>query len=66
VRREALLSWDFITDGTRWQRKPDSWYSAQDYLEAAIRGYRRTLWRSQGVRIEVWLEKTRLPMSSWT
>jgi hypothetical protein len=24
MRREGLLPWAFITDGTRWQRKPDS------------------------------------------
>jgi hypothetical protein len=57
MRRDGLLPWLFITDGTRWQRKPLSWDSAKDYVEAMARGYRRDLWSSQGVRIEVWLEK---------
>ncbi|MDP1857213.1 MAG: hypothetical protein Q8K82_01000 [Gemmatimonadaceae bacterium] len=60
MRREGLLDWDFITDGTRWQRKPESWESAGDYFESMVRHYRRDLWRGQGVRIEVWLEKDAL------
>jgi hypothetical protein len=60
MRREGSLPWDFITDGTRWQRKPESWDSAEDYLEAVARSYRRDLWRGQGVRIEIWLEKDAL------
>jgi hypothetical protein len=60
MRRDGLLAWDFIADGTRWQRKPSSWTSLEDYIEAMARGYRRDLWRSQGVRIEVWLEKDAL------
>lgn len=60
MRRESLLDWEFITDGTRWQRKPSTWGSVQDYIESAARHYRRDLWRGQGVRIEVWLEKDAL------
>ena len=60
MRREGLLDWSFITDGTRWQRKPESWTSLGDYVEAFARSYRRDLWRSQGIRIEVWLEKDAL------
>lgn len=60
MRREGLLPWSFITDGTRWQRKPDSWDSAEDYIEVMARSYRRDLWRGQRLRIEVWLEKDAL------
>jgi hypothetical protein len=60
MRRDELLDWGFITDGTRWRRKPASWDSARDFLENAARSYRRDLWQSQGVRIEVWLEKDAL------
>jgi hypothetical protein len=60
MRREGLLGWDFITDGTRWQRKPDSWNEVEDYIEHVTRTYRRDLWRSQDVRIEIWLEKDAL------
>jgi hypothetical protein len=60
MRRDGLLAWDFIADGTRWQRKPSSWTSLEDYIETMGRAYRRDLWRSQGVRIEIWLEKDAL------
>jgi hypothetical protein len=60
MRREGLLSWDFIADGTRWMRKPTTYDSVDDALRAVQRAYRRNLWRSQQVRIEVWLEKDAL------
>lgn len=60
MRRERLLPWSFIADGTRWIRKPESHDSVEDALKATQRAYRRNLWRSQRVRIEVWLEKDAL------
>jgi hypothetical protein len=60
MRREGLLDWDFIADGTRWQRKPATFNSVEDYLESVARAYRRDLWRDHDVRIEVWLEKDAL------
>jgi hypothetical protein len=33
---------------------------AEDFIENATRAYRRDLWQSQGVRLEVWLEKDAL------
>lgn len=60
MRREGLLGWDFVTDGTRWMRKPNSWDEVDDYVEQMARGYRRDLWQGQGKRIEIWLEKDAL------
>jgi hypothetical protein len=60
MRREGLLDWGFISDATRWQRKPVSYDSVEDALQATARSYRRNLWRSQNVRVEVWLEKDAL------
>lgn len=60
MRRDGTLSWLFITDGTRWQRKPSSFDDVDDYAAAVARSYRRDLWQSQGVRVEVWLEKDAL------
>lgn len=60
MRNLRLLDWSFITDGTRWQRKPSTHDSAEDYIEAVARSYRRDLWRTQDCRIEVWLEKDAL------
>lgn len=60
MRRDGLLPWAFITDGTRWQRKPDSWDRVEDAVAHMAKTYRRDLWRSQGVRLEIWLEKDAL------
>ena len=60
MRRDGILDWKFIADSTRWQRKPPTWDSHEDALEVTARTYRRNLWRSQKVRIEVWLEKDAL------
>lgn len=60
MRKEGLLPWPFVADGTRYQRKPESWQSVDDALDAMRRNYRRDLWQSQGVRLEVWLEKEAL------
>lgn len=60
MRREELLPWEFISDGTRLQRKPDSYDTVEDAVATMARTYRRNLWRAQSVRIEVWLEKDAL------
>jgi hypothetical protein len=60
MRREGLLPWSFIADGTRWQRKPASYDGVDDVLAGVARTYRRNLWQAQQVRIEVWLEKDAL------
>jgi len=60
MRREGLLSWEFITDGTRWMRRPQTWDSVDDAMAHMAHTYRRDLWRSQGTRIEIWLEKDAL------
>jgi hypothetical protein len=60
MRRERLLPWSFIADATRWQRKPESYNTVDDALDQVARTYRRNLWRSQEIRVEVWLEKDAL------
>jgi hypothetical protein len=60
MRREGLLSWSFIADATRWRRKAETWDSVEDALRQTQRTYRRNLWRSLLLRIEVWLEKDAL------
>lgn len=60
MRKDGLLPWSFIADGTRYQRKPESWQSVSDAVAAMQQNYRRNLWQDQGVRLEVWLEKDAL------
>jgi hypothetical protein len=60
MRRCGDLSWSFIADGTRVRRMVAQWNDLADYIDSFEDGYRRNLWRDQGVRIEVWLEKDAL------
>jgi hypothetical protein len=60
MRRAGELSWHWITDNTRWQRKPRTWDSLEDALENTVRTYRRSLWTDAAAYVEVWLEKDAL------
>jgi hypothetical protein len=60
MRRDGVLDWSFVADGTRWQRLSPMYDSIEDALQQTIRAYRHNLWRAQGVRVEVWLEKDTL------
>jgi hypothetical protein len=60
MRRVNLLPWSFIADGTRWQRRPETYDDVDDAIRLLAHTYRRDLWRAQQARIEVWLEKDAL------
>jgi hypothetical protein len=57
MRRSGMIPYDWIADNTRWQRKPLTHSSIEDALDHTARCYRRALWDSQSVYVEVWLEK---------
>lgn len=60
MRRRGSLPYDWITDGTRWMRKPASWGSAADMLDEQMRLFRLDLWGAQDAYVEVWCEKDAL------
>jgi hypothetical protein len=60
MRRAGLLPYDWLTDHTRWVRKPDTHNSVQDALEETARLYRKSLWRDADAYVEIWLEKDAL------
>lgn len=57
MRRTGQLPYPWISDGTRWQSKPDTWTSLDECLKNTARAYRRALWADQAVHIEIWTEK---------
>jgi hypothetical protein len=65
LRREGLLPWAFVADGTRWMRRARSYDGVDDALAEVQRLYRRDLWQSQARRIEIWLEKDALADLIW-
>jgi hypothetical protein len=57
LRRAGGIRYDWITDGTRWINKPDSYDDLDQMLEDAAASYRRALWRSQPAEVQIYSEK---------
>jgi hypothetical protein len=60
MRLEGLLPYDWLTDSTRWQRKPASFGSVEEALEETARFYRKSLWNSAASYVEICVEKDAL------
>jgi hypothetical protein len=60
LRRQGRLSYEDISDATRWMRKPASFDSPQEAMRAWSASYRRNLWRDADASVEVWIEKDAL------
>jgi hypothetical protein len=60
LRRHGGMPWGWITDNTRFQRKPRTFGGIGEALEDTARLYRRDLWREAGACVEVWIEKDAL------
>lgn len=57
LRRDGRIPYSWITDGTRWMRKPSSYADVDEALAEVARFYRRRLWSDQDTYVEVWCEK---------
>ncbi len=57
MRLEGKIPFEWISDSTRWMRKPRTYNDMQDALEATVRAYRRALWPNQTDYVEIWCEK---------
>lgn len=60
MRRSQTIPFRWISDNTRWMRKPESYASMQSFLWQSQRFYRRDLWEEQDAYVEIWLEKEAL------
>jgi hypothetical protein len=65
LRRSKRMPYSWITDGTRWMRKPKTYDSVEDALTDAANTYRQKLWRDMGVYVEVWSEKDTVAGMLW-
>jgi hypothetical protein len=60
LRERDVIPFDWISDATRWMRKPPSHNSIEDALLETARTYRRAVWRDADVYVEFWIEKDAL------
>ncbi len=58
--QEGRIPFEWIADHSRWMRKPSSHSCIEEALRETAETYRRDLWQSQDVYLEVWLEKDAL------
>jgi hypothetical protein len=57
LRRSGDLDYGLIADATRWMRKPTTYDSVQEAIDATARFYRKSLWADAEAYVEVWCEK---------
>lgn len=57
LRRAGVLPYSWITDGTRYILKPNSWSALDEMLEDAAASYRRMLWHNQPINVQLFTEK---------
>lgn len=60
MRRSGELPYGWISDNTRWMRRPRTYSSMKNALMATARTYRRSLWDASDTYVEIWLEKDAL------
>jgi hypothetical protein len=65
MRREGRLPYSWITDSTRWMRKPGTFGSVEEALRDTARLYRKSLWNDAESYVEIWLEKDALSGVVW-
>ena len=57
LRRNGEIPYSWITDGTRFTLKPNTWTDLDAMLEDAGASYRRALWHNQPVEVMILSEK---------
>jgi hypothetical protein len=60
MRESEAIPFEWIADNTRWMRKPSSFTGLDHCLDNTATSYRRNLWASSPVYVEVWCEKDAL------
>ena len=60
MREADEIPFEWITDNTRLMRKPASFTGIEACLNSTAKSYRRNLWTSMPVYVEVWIEKDAL------
>ena len=60
MRESGAIPFEWISDNTRWMRKPSSFTGIEQCINSAAELYRRNLWHSAPIYVEVWVEKDAL------
>ena len=60
MRREGIIPWGYITDGSRTVYGLNRYGSLESYAWQVARNYRRDYWHGSSEYVEIWLEKEAL------
>ncbi len=60
LRQSGKMPYQWLSDSTRWQRKPQTFNSVEDALNDTARTYRKSLWADSPAYVEIWCEKDAL------
>lgn len=60
MRREGIIPWGYITDGSRTVYGVNRYGSLESYAQQVARNYRRDYWHDSPEYVEIWLEKEAL------
>lgn len=60
LRRDGTMPYGWIADNTRWQIKPTTYTGVESAMQIWHDAYRRDMWESQNVHVEIWVEKDAL------
>ena len=65
LRDVEIIPWEYITDSSRWMRKPDTWDNPQQLLNELTSSYRKAMWLDADSRVEVWCESESVAGVIW-
>lgn len=65
MRREGRIPFSWIVDSSRTVRRATTFDSAEEALRRTAQTYRRDLWASTDVHVQMWLEKEALAGVLW-
>jgi len=57
AREQGHLPWEWVVDETREAERISAWNNPREFIDCAIRQYRKDYWRDQPNWVEVWSEK---------
>jgi hypothetical protein len=60
ARKNGIIPWEWIEDRLRKPRQVSMWSGLPDFADTVVAAYRRDVWATQKVYVEVWLEKDAL------
>jgi hypothetical protein len=64
ARLAGMIDWNHVVDRTRNLRELSHWDNPEEIIRGSAAQYRTDRWADQPYRVEVWVEKDALPVSS--